>query len=80
MDSSVMHILSQCVIELYNYHAMAVHAITHAHNIHSFIQTISIALLQVHYSEALPTQHGYCAGVSRRSVTGNCRAHIGIYV
>src|SRR6218665_4136180 len=31
-----------------------------------FIQTISIAPLQVHfYSEALPTQHGYCAGVSR---------------
>src|SRR6218665_4028462 len=24
------------------------------------------------YSEALPTQHGYCAGVSRRSATGNC--------
>src|SRR6218665_708320 len=39
----------------------------------SFIQTISMAPLQVHfYSEALPTQHGYCAGVSRRSVTGNC--------
>src|SRR6218665_1081014 len=34
----------------------------------SFIQTISIAPLQVHfYSEALPTRHGYCAGVSRRS-------------
>ena len=30
--------------------------------IHSFIQAISIAPLQVHYySEALPTQHGYCA-------------------
>src|SRR6218665_1267625 len=41
--------------------------------IHSFIQTISIAHLQVHYySEALPTQHRYCAGVSRRSATGNC--------
>src|SRR6218665_502002 len=39
-------------------------------NIHSLIQTISIAPLQVHvYSEALPTQHGYCAGVSRRSAT-----------
>ena len=34
--------------------------------IHSFIQANSIAPLQVHYySEALPTQHGYCAGVSR---------------
>src|SRR6218665_2864436 len=34
---------------------------------------ISIAPLQVHvYSEALPTQHEYCAGVSRRSATGNC--------
>jgi len=34
-----------------------------------FIQTISIAPLQVRfYSEALPTQHGYCAGVSRQSV------------
>src|SRR6218665_1258283 len=46
----------------------------HTHTlIHSFIQIISIAPLQVHvYSEALPTQHGYCAGVSRRSATGNC--------
>jgi len=41
--------------------------------IHSFIQAISIAPLQVHYySEALLTQHGYCAGVSLRSATGNC--------
>src|SRR6218665_2128592 len=39
----------------------------------SFIQAISIAPLQVHYySEALPSQHGYCAGISRRSATGNC--------
>jgi len=39
----------------------------------SFIQTTSIVLLQVHYySEAQPTQHGYCVGVSRRSTTGNC--------
>jgi len=38
--------------------------------IHSFIQTISIAPLQVHYYlEAPPTQHGYCAGISRRSAT-----------
>jgi len=41
--------------------------------IHSFIQAISIAPLQVHYySEALPTKHGYCVAVSRRSATGNC--------
>src|SRR6218665_2857629 len=41
--------------------------------IHPFIQTISTAPLQVHfYSEVLPTQHGYCAGVSRRRATGNC--------
>src|SRR6218665_1040804 len=41
---------------------------------HSFIQTISIAPLQVHYcSEALPTQHGYCAKVSRQSAASNCR-------
>ena len=41
--------------------------------IHSFIHDISIAPLQVHhYPEALPTQHGYCVGVSRRSATGNC--------
>ena len=41
--------------------------------IHSVIQTISIAPLQVHfYSEAFPTQHGYCVGVSHRSATGNC--------
>src|SRR6218665_1021939 len=39
-----------------------------------FIQTISIAPLQVHYyySEALPTLHEHCAGASRRSATGNC--------
>ena len=41
--------------------------------INSLIQTIFIVPLQVHfYSEALPTQHGYCAGVSCRSATGNC--------
>jgi len=41
--------------------------------IHSFIQTISIAPPQVHYySEALSTQHGHCAGISRRSAKGNC--------
>ena len=29
---------------------------------HSFIQAVSIVPLQVHfYSEAIPTQHGYCA-------------------
>jgi len=29
--------------------------------------------LQVHYfSEALPTQHGYCVGVKRQSTAGNC--------
>jgi len=40
--------------------------------IHLFIQAISIAPPQVHYySEALPTQHGYCVAVSRRNVTGN---------
>src|SRR6218665_187851 len=32
-----------------------------------------IAPLQVHfYSEALLTQHRYCAGVSRQSATGKC--------
>jgi len=35
---------------------------------HSFILAISIAPPQAHYySEALPTQHGYYVGVSRRS-------------
>ena len=44
------------------------------HRYYSFIQAISIAPLQVHYhSEALPTQHGHCVGVSRRSATGNCK-------
>src|SRR6218665_2559933 len=39
----------------------------------SFIQSISIAPLQVRYSsETLPTQHGYCAEISRRSTTDNC--------
>src|SRR6218665_3331726 len=42
--------------------------------IHSFIQTISIAPLQVHYyPEALSTQHEYCVGISRQSVTDNLR-------
>src|SRR6218665_3558530 len=41
--------------------------------IHSFILAIYIAPLQAHFcSEALPTQHGYCDGVSRRIATGNC--------
>ena len=41
------------------------------------IQAISIAPLQVrYYSEALPTQHGYCDGVSRRSAAGNCELRI----
>src|SRR6218665_3073058 len=61
-------------------HTHTLHTHTHARMlplavkfIHSYIQTISIAPLQVHfYSEALPTQHGYCAGVSRRSATGKC--------
>jgi len=40
---------------------------------YSFIKVISIAPLQVlYYSEALPTQHGCCAGISRQSATGNC--------
>src|SRR6218665_2051023 len=40
--------------------------------IHSFIQAFSKAPLQIHYySEALPTQHGYCVCVSHRSATGN---------
>jgi len=39
----------------------------------SFIQAISVAPLQVlYYSEVLPTQHGYCAEISRQSDTGNC--------
>jgi len=38
---------------------------------HAFILAISIAPHQVlYYLEALPTQHRYCAGVSRRSATG----------
>jgi len=41
--------------------------------VHSFIQVISIAPLQVHYySEALPTQHGYCVRVSRWSANDSC--------
>jgi len=49
-----------------------IHSFIHTF-IHSFIHAISIAPLQVHYySEALPTQHGYCVGVSPRSATGIC--------
>jgi|SRR6218665_2325767 len=48
-----------------------IHSIIHSF-IHSFIQAISIAHLQVNYhSEALPTQQGYCVGVSRRSATAS---------
>src|SRR6218665_2215773 len=41
----------------------------HFHSfIHSFILAISIASLPVrNFSEVLPAQHRYCAGVSRRS-------------
>src|SRR6218665_3860228 len=39
---------------------------------------ISIAPLQVPYhSEMLPTNHGYCAGVSRQRATGNCELRTG---
>src|SRR6218665_2795226 len=39
---------------------------------HSFIPDISIAPLQVHdYSEALPTQHGYC-----RNSTPKCQRQL----
>jgi len=42
--------------------------------IHSFIQAISIAPLQVHcYSEALLTQNEYYVRVSHRSATGTKR-------
>src|SRR6218665_1130002 len=48
------------------------HAFIHSGHFYSAssspLLAISIAPLQVHYySEALPTQHGYCIGVSRRS-------------
>src|SRR6218665_3660935 len=66
-------------IPSYRYRPTYILRLLHDYYIHkyayiysSFIQTISIAPLQAHfYSEALPTQHGYCAGVSRRSATGN---------
>src|SRR6218665_2390046 len=46
---------------------------TMLHKHKPFIQAISIAPLAVHYySEALPTQHGYCVGGSRRSATISC--------
>ena len=42
-------------------------------SIHSVIQASSIAPHQVpYYSDALPTQQGYCVGVSHRSTAGNC--------
>jgi len=48
-----------------------------ASSIHSFIQAISTAPLQVHYySEVLPTQHEYCAGISRQSASGNCERRL----
>ena len=52
-------------------------SISLAYIIHSFIQAISIAPLQVHYYiEALLTKHGYCAGNSCLSATGNCEWRI----
>ena len=48
-----------------------IHSFIHSF-IHSYIPFL-LAPLQFHfYSEALTTQHGYCAGVSRRSALGNC--------
>jgi len=49
----------------------------------SFIQAIYIAPFQVHYyTEALPRQHGYGVGVSRRSATDNSglRLALGTYL
>src|SRR6218665_3094790 len=70
---SCMHDVYVCMyiaICMYMYGCMYVYLYSF---IRSFIQVISTAPLQVrYYSEALPTQHGYCAGVSRRSATGNC--------
>src|SRR6218665_239890 len=43
--------------------------------IHSFIHSdnfYSASSSPLLFSEALPTQHGYCAGVSRLSATGSC--------
>ena len=46
--------------------AISIAPLAYKDSIHSFIQAISIAPLQVHYySEALPTQHGYCVRASR---------------
>src|SRR6218665_2629909 len=53
------------------FHSISFHFIPF-HSI-SFFHGISIAPLQVHYySEALPKQHEYCAGVSCRGATSNC--------
>jgi len=44
--------------------------------LHSSIQGISIAPLQVHYySEVCPTQHEYCVGVWCQSATSTMRVH-----
>jgi len=60
----ILHVVCKCI---------NISALTALHKQHNpFIQAISIAPLQVrYYSEALPTQHGYCPGVSHQSTTDN---------
>src|SRR6218665_1097714 len=72
----VLHSIKQNCIVLYQiqlYHIVSNTVVLHSF-IHLFIQATSIAPLQVdYYSEALPTQHRYCVGVSHLSTTGNCK-------
>src|SRR6218665_2499167 len=64
--------------QMTSYKALQTYIHTKSHStsifMHSFICSgYFYSASSVHYySEALPAQHEYCAGVSRRSTTGNC--------
>jgi len=50
-----------------------VHSLIHLFIHSGYFYSATVLPLQVlYYSEAFPTQHGYCARISRRSATGNC--------
>ena len=78
MHTTYMHAYMYTYIHTYIHTYINTYIHTYIHTyvrtfIYLFIPAISLAPLPVHYySEALPTQHGCCVGVSRRSTTGKC--------
>ena len=62
------------MLDTWRYMQIQIRTRTHARlHTHSFIQAISIALLQSTTTQKRSrNKHGYCAGVSRRGVISNC--------